>query len=79
VAHHETRALAVRANDTFADVRTRALDAMGGFARPWWIAGGWAADLFIGTVTRPHADLEISVLTSDQAALYEHRRGGIFA
>jgi hypothetical protein len=22
---------------------------------PWWIAGGWALDLFVGQVTRPHA------------------------
>ena len=24
---------------------------------PWWIAGGWALDLFVGTQTRAHKDL----------------------
>ena len=28
---------------------------------PWAIAGGWAVDLFVGTQTREHADLEIVV------------------
>jgi hypothetical protein len=23
----------------------------------WWIAGGWALDLFLGETTRPHADI----------------------
>jgi ribosomal protein S18 acetylase RimI-like enzyme/uncharacterized protein (DUF952 family) len=72
--HHESAALAVRGADTFADTRARALHAMAGFDRPWWIAGGWAIDLFLGEVTRPHADLEISVLDGDQRALHAHLR-----
>jgi hypothetical protein len=40
---------------------------------PWWIAGGWAIDLFIGGQTRLHHDIEIVVLRRDhllvQAAL----------
>lgn len=31
---------------------------------PWWIAGGWALDLFCGT-TRQHADLDIGILRAD--------------
>lgn len=32
---------------------------------PWWIAGGWALDLFRGTPTRPHADLDVGVFRRD--------------
>jgi hypothetical protein len=47
---------------------------MEGFDEPWWIAGGWAIDCFLGERTRPHADLEISVLRSSLPALFEHLR-----
>ncbi len=33
---------------------------------PWWIAGGWALDLFAGRLTRDHADLDVEVLRRDQ-------------
>jgi len=29
---------------------------------PWWIAGGWALDLFLGRETRPHQDLDVGLL-----------------
>jgi hypothetical protein len=32
---------------------------------PWWIAGGWALDLFVGRQTRPHEDLDIGILRRD--------------
>jgi hypothetical protein len=32
---------------------------------PWWIAGGWAMDLFLGKVTRTHKDLDIGIFRSD--------------
>src|SRR5688500_9342197 len=35
---------------------------------PWWIAGGWAIDLFIGYQTRSHADTDILILRRDQLA-----------
>lgn len=35
----------------------------------WWIAGGWAIDLFLQSTTRPHTDIEIAVLRQDQLAL----------
>jgi len=28
---------------------------------PWYVAGGWSIDLFLGGERRPHADLEIAV------------------
>jgi len=70
--HHETRALAVRDEEALDQIQGRALQAMSGFERRWWIAGGWAVDIFLGTKTRPHADLEIAILASNQAALYHH-------
>jgi hypothetical protein len=48
---------------------------MAGYRRPWWVAGGWALDLVLGHKTRPHADLEISLLACDQQALFDHLRG----
>ncbi|MFC8721258.1 nucleotidyltransferase domain-containing protein [Kitasatospora sp. NPDC057198] len=32
-----------------------------GLAAPWYVAAGWALDLFLGAQTRPHGDLEIAV------------------
>lgn len=38
-----------------------------GFA--WWIAGGWAIDLFVGRTTRSHADVDVQILRRDQLAV----------
>lgn len=35
---------------------------------PWWVAGGWAIDLFVGRQTREHEDIEIVVLRRDYLA-----------
>jgi hypothetical protein len=32
---------------------------------PWWIAGGWALDLFLGEATRPHADTDVGIFRRD--------------
>jgi len=53
----------------------RALDAMRGFDRPWFVAGGWALDLFLNCVSRPHADVEIALFREDQQALRQHLAG----
>jgi GNAT superfamily N-acetyltransferase len=42
------------------------------FGRPWGIAGGWALDLFLGRVTRKHADIEVAIFREDQLALREY-------
>jgi hypothetical protein len=34
---------------------------------PWWIAGGWALDLYLGKVTRAHKDLDIGIFRKDAA------------
>jgi hypothetical protein len=36
---------------------------------PWWVAGGWAIDLAIGQVTRPHDDVDVVLLERDEHAL----------
>lgn len=38
-------------------------------AAPWWIAGGWAIDLFLGRQTREHEDIDIQFLRRDQHAV----------
>lgn len=39
---------------------------------PWYIAGGWALDLFVGRVRRVHLDVDVIVPRADQLALREH-------
>ncbi len=36
---------------------------------PWWIAGGWAIDLFLGRQTRAHEDIDVLILRRDQQAV----------
>ncbi len=60
--------------DSFA-VPRQVLSLLGGFGKPWWVAGGWAVDLFIGRPTRPHKDIEIALFRHDQSALQEHLAG----
>jgi hypothetical protein len=38
---------------------------LGDVPTPWWVAGGWAVDLFIGQQGRPHKDLDIGILRRD--------------
>ena len=45
-----------------------------GFPRPWWIAGGWAIDVFAGR-TRRHKDVDVAIFRRDLAELREHFRG----
>ena len=42
---------------------------LAGFSGPWWVAGGWAIDLWLGSMGREHEDIEISVRREDQAAI----------
>jgi hypothetical protein len=48
---------------------------MRGFGPDWFVAGGWAIDLYLGAETRPHADIEIAIFRRDQLALQEHLDG----
>jgi len=38
---------------------------------PWWIAGGWALDLFVGEQLREHKDLDVAVLRRDQRRVFD--------
>jgi hypothetical protein len=59
--------------DSFKVV-TDVADVMRDFPHPWWVAGGWAIDLFAGRVTREHGDIEIGAFRDTQAALHQHLR-----
>ena len=54
--------------DDFAPVAAAAA-FMREFPHPWWIAGGWAIDLFVGHVTREHGDIEIGSFWDTQLDL----------
>jgi hypothetical protein len=45
------------------------------FEPNWFVAGGWAIDLFLEKETRSHQDIEIAVFRKDQADLYSHFDG----
>ncbi|TLZ65301.1 MAG: hypothetical protein E6K16_02990 [Methanobacteriota archaeon] len=51
---------------------------MAGFSRPWYLAGGWALDVWLGRVTRPHEDVEIAILRDDQEEIRRHLDGWEF-
>lgn len=50
----------------------QAAGVFSGIDARWWVAGGWAIDLLVGRQTRPHADLDILILRSDQPAFRSH-------
>jgi hypothetical protein len=50
-------------------------DLMDALAASWWVAGGWAIDLFLGHQTRNHADTDVLVLYRDQAEVWGHLHG----
>jgi hypothetical protein len=45
------------------------------FKPDWFIAGGWAIDLFVGEETRIHEDIEIAIFRKDQSALQNYLFG----
>lgn len=50
--------------DSFDQLRAvRAL--FDGYPGSYWVAGGWALDLFAGRVRRPHSDVDVLVLARD--------------
>ena len=44
---------------------TEILQRLAPLSMPWWIAGGWALDLFLGQVTRPHVDIDVGIFRPD--------------
>jgi hypothetical protein len=45
-------------------------DRLAGASFPWWVAAGWAIDLFLGEQTREHGDLEVATPAFDRLAPY---------
>ena len=45
---------------------------MSGVAATWWVAGGWAIDLFVGRQTRLHGDTDIVIRRDDQLVVRNH-------
>jgi hypothetical protein len=39
---------------------------------PWYVAGGWAIDLFVERVTRDHQDVDLVIARDDQRAAFDH-------
>jgi hypothetical protein len=58
--------------DDLPQLRGTILNRMQNFPAPWCVAGGWAIDLFLGQVTRPHADIELAIFRQDQLLLHRH-------
>jgi len=48
---------------------------MWNFQSDWFIAGGWAVDLYLGKISRPHVDIEIAIFRRDQIALQNYLNG----
>ncbi|MGB2698431.1 MAG: hypothetical protein WBD28_11320 [Candidatus Zixiibacteriota bacterium] len=51
------------------EVPRKVFKLLAGFEKPWFVAGGWAVDLFLGKVTREHEDIEIAIFRCDQLTL----------
>ena len=43
-----------------------------GFHEPWFVAGGWAIDLFLERVTREHGDIDFCVFRDSLGILLAH-------
>ena len=51
---------------------SQTVELMTGLDCAWWIAGGWAIDLFLSRSTRYHADMDVLVLRTDQVLVFHH-------
>ena len=57
---------AIRPSDDWKAVHpSEGVRWLSALAVPWWVAGGWAIDLFAGGQSRPHKDLDIGILRRD--------------
>ncbi|WP_329585752.1 hypothetical protein OG500_33770 [Kitasatospora sp. NBC_01250] len=51
---------------------------LAGIGTPWYVAGGWALDLFHGRQTRAHGDTEIGIPAAGFAEVRERFPGHVF-
>jgi hypothetical protein len=59
------------------DEPLKILRLMRNFKPDWFIAGGWAIDLYTGKETRRHEDIEIAIFRKDQIALQNYLDGWV--
>lgn len=45
---------------------------MQNFHADWFVAGGWAIDLYLGKISRPRDDIEIAIFRRNQIALQKY-------
>src|SRR5699024_5631104 len=45
------------------------IDYLRDYQGSFWVVGGWAIDLHLGRVTRPHKDVDIAMRADDQQLL----------
>ncbi len=50
------------------------VDLLDGVDGLWWLSGGQAIDHWLGAVTRPHGDTDVSVATQDWPRILTHVR-----
>ncbi len=55
----------------FAALRSR-LEVLQSLRRPWFVAGGWAIDLFLSREIRNDQDIDIGIFREDQLELRRH-------
>ena len=55
--------------------RLKRRENLAGVTAPWYVAAGWALDLFLGAQTREHDDLEIGVPRSGSRRCARRSRG----
>jgi hypothetical protein len=55
-----------------------AVDWLACLTVPWWIAGGWALDLYLGESIRAHRDLDIGIARGDVSSACRELSGWEF-
>jgi hypothetical protein len=55
----------------FSDV-THAVRLFNDYGGAWAVCGGWAIDLYLDRVTRPHKDVDFAILRKDQLIIQEY-------
>lgn len=60
--------------EEFVDV-TSVAQVMQDFPHLWFVSGGWAIDLYVERLTRPHKDVDLAIWRRDQRALHTYLTG----
>lgn len=58
-------------SDTFRQVLTTG-EVLVNLDKPWYVAGGWAIDLYLLECMRDHKDVDIAIFRRDQVAFQEY-------